>query len=314
MKKYVLTVTLNPAIDKMVSFENITSGEIFDPKRKITSAGGKGLNISRTLKNLKNNTFAMGIAGGKAGQHIRQLLKKEGIRSNFVYVNQETRTNVTILNTKTNDQKRIMGPGPKVRSKDITRFKQRYKAYLKKSCVVVLAGRNALGASDHLYAQLIRLADRYRIPCVLDTSGDALKCGLKARPLIINPNLQEAQSVFGGDLDTIAKIKKCIHQFHNLGISIIFITLGSDGAICSDGKEIWHCQPPKIKMVNDVGCGDAFLGGFVHAYLKNKPFKEALRFAAACGTANCLEATPGLISQKNVLQLFKRIRLKKLPK
>jgi len=241
-----------------------------------------------------------------------QLLDKEKINSDFVYTEGEARINITVVGGTVKKNKRVMGVGPDVTVKYIKQFKQKYEALLKKSYAVVLSGKKANGTSDEIYAQLIRLAQKYDVLVVLDASEEALIKGLKAKPDMISPNLAEAQKALNQKLNSMNKIKEGIAQFHKMGIKIVLLTLGNRGAICSNGINLWHCQPPTVKIIHDVGCGDAFLGGFLYSYLKGASFRSAVGMASACGSANGQEVIPGLISKKNVLQLLKRIKVKKL--
>ena len=68
MPKSILTVTLNPALDKTVQIKNFHTGYDFRGEKIDLSAGGKGLNVSRTLKILGQRTIATGFLGGFSGR------------------------------------------------------------------------------------------------------------------------------------------------------------------------------------------------------------------------------------------------------
>ncbi len=300
-KKYILTVTLNPALDKISS-----------RGRVLISAGGKGINVARALESLGLKTCSMGFLGGTSGKILKNILRKEGLNSDFVSIQGETRINVTMENPRTLVKERFLSLGPKLHKSEIEQFKEKYIQLLSKSYGVVFSGRNALGASPSFYAHLVKLAREANIPTVVDTSGVPLELALKAKPWMIKPNLMEAEEVLGRKLNTKVLLKQALRQFHRLGVEIVLLSLGNKGAVGSNGKEMWLVQAPKIKVKNEVGCGDAMVAGFLFAYLKNDSFYEIMKCAVAAGTSNGLSLTPGAIDQRALGGILKRVQIKEL--
>jgi len=308
----ILTVTLSPALDQTVTIPRFYEGKTYASTGQVLAAGGKGVNVSRALHNLKLKTCALGLLGGSAGETFRRLLVRERITHDFVSVKGETRTNLTIVDPQSRSRTRIVEAGPKVSRAEIQRFKKVYKTWLKRSCFVVLSGRNAYGAPDALYADLIDLAKRENVPSILDTSGLSLKTGLKAKPFMIKLNAEEAQEILGFRLDTLPRLKKGVGQFHRLGVGMVVISMNRDGAVGSVHGEMWYGRPPKIRVKNDVGCGDALIGGFLYAYLCRRPFREVIRCAVAAGTASALTLTPGNICREDFNKFLKTVSVQRL--
>ena len=92
----------------------------------------------------------------------------------------------------------------------------------------------------------------------------------------------------------------------------MIISVGARGAAASDGKGFWQAVPPKIKMVNTVGCGDALVAGVLSVLLKDGPFDEAVRFGVASGTANAMSIHPGSFTRQQVLDLAGRVTIRRL--
>src|SRR3989338_3347340 len=264
MKKYVLTVTLNPAIDKIVSIPNFCLGKDFFQRDASLSPGGKGINVSRALKYLGVPALATGLIGGTTGKFVERYLNRERIANDFSYVAFETRISLTINDPIRKLETRILEPGHAVPPKDLKQFNAKFRKLLRRTHCVVLAGRVPRGISDRIYAKLIAIARQRNVPVFLDTHGPALRAGIKARPFAIKPNLKEAEDVLSMRLNSLTKIKQAINNFHKLGVQLVIISMAARGAVVSNGKEMLLVQPPPVKVKSQVGCGDSFVAGCVY--------------------------------------------------
>ena len=310
MQRHILTVTLNPAIDKTVSVSNFRIGKDFREQQLHLSAGGKGLNISRTLKHLGNSSIATGFIGGPAGLYITRQLNSERIKHNFTPIEGNTRTSLTVIDPKNKKITRVLERGPKVSSKELRAFKKHFGLLLSRASFVLFSGRNIPGVPESIYGELISIAKRHGVKTILDTSGKALTLGLKRKPFMVKPNIEEAEHVLRKKIRSFSGLKGALKHFHNLGIQIVAITMGSQGAIVSDRNQIILARPPKIVRKNPVGCGDAFLAGFILSFERKKNLKEALRLGVGCGAANAASINPGFIKRSTLNNLIKKIRFK----
>ncbi len=207
---------------------------------------------------------------------------------------------------------RVLSRGPRVEHRDLKSFLKKLDELLKQACIVVISGRNPPGISESFYVRLIRQIEQQNILVVVDTSGEALRWAIKAKPFMIKPNLEEAEEVLRFKIKSFTDIKRAIREFHRKGVSVVAVTMGSKGAVVSNGQEIWLAQPPKLKIKNEVGCGDAFVAGFLYGHVQHLSFKECVRLASASGASNTASLIPGNISKKLIRQLSPRIRFKKI--
>ncbi len=312
MKRIVLTVTINPAIDKTVYVDNFSVGKDFREIALYESAGGKGINVARTLRYLGVPCIAAGFLGGYSGEYIKHELDRERIEYEFTPIKNNTRTSLTIMDSKTNTITRILERGPKISSKEKVQFKKDYLRLLKFCDFVTLSGRIVPGVDDAYYAELVIIAQKNGVRTVFDTSGSALVAGLKKKPFMIKPNLHEAEYALNRRIRSLSAVKKAIKDFQRMGISIVAITMGSKGAVVSDSQDIILAKPPKIKRKNPVGCGDAFIAGFLYAYSNSIRFSTAVKSAVACGAVNAVSITPGLISKKQLQKSLPKVTLSRL--
>jgi len=329
MNKYILTVTLNPAIDKTILVDPLGPHPDGDGKHEFISAGGKGINVARVLKQLHQRVMATGLYGGVNGRLFYKLLQKEKISFSFVKIQGETRINLTLLDYKYGHQKRVIEEGPFVTPQEIRRFEKRFQRLCKKARGVVFAGREMKQhqKKERIYGRLIQYVQRKGIAVLLDTSGLALQRALRIKPLIVKPNLQEAEDAVGFPLKTLTQVKKAIAVMHRQGIPIILLTMGERGAVCSNGQEIlrithlpagrvgslWEQAGPVQKTMWDVGCGDAFAAGFFVSYLRRKSFRESVRLAAAAALASTKGGhIPGKFLLRDFSQAMKKIMIRNL--
>jgi len=276
----------------------------------IWGAGGKGLNVSRVLHHLGLPTLAFGCVGGTTGFLIKEMIKEERIPFQFILGRYQTRINITIMDPQQKKSVRILSKGEAVASKDIRALRQVFCKNLPSASMAVLSGRLASGVQDSLYFELITLAQRQGVPCFLDAHGPVFKLGLKAKPFAIKPNRKEAEWIVGEKLNSLKKIKQALKYFFDLGVKIVLLSLGPQGAMATEGSQVWLASPPEIKGGHGVGCGDALLAGFIFSLQKKLSFPQALQLAVAAGTANMLALKPGDIWPQDIYSLLNKVKIR----
>src|SRR2546429_1713611 len=143
----IITVTLNAAIDRTLSVPNFRLGRRHRTVEQRTMAGGKGVNIARTLKTLGQPVIATGFAGGPTGTRIVEQLTEESILNDFVRIREESRTNLSVLDPTTGEQTEINERGPGVSGKELELFRDKLIYLARGADVVVFAG--SLRSEEH---------------------------------------------------------------------------------------------------------------------------------------------------------------------
>lgn len=308
----VVTVTLNPAIDKTVVVPNFRPERVVRAREVYIYPSGKGVNVARVLVRLDVPVICLGFVGGHFGKFLVDGLTREGIEHDFTTVSDETRINLTIRDPETGLEVHLVEPGSKVTEEDWRRFVETYKRHLEGASWVVLCGSLPPGAPVDAYAQLIAIANEKGIRCALDTSGEALRRGVEAKPKLVKPNRQELAELVGSELANGEGFRSAVTKVHELGVDIVVVSLGKEGAIGSDGTNLWKATPLPVKVVNTIGSGDALLGGLIFALLKEMPFEEALKFAVATGTANTLVDGPCYIDLRDLHEIWSETSVRRL--
>jgi 1-phosphofructokinase family hexose kinase len=193
----IITVTLNAAIDKSLSVPNFRLGRRHRTVEQRTMAGGKGVNVARTLKALGQPVIATGFAGGITGTHIVEQLTDEAILNDFVRIREESRTNTSVLDPTTGEQTEINERGPSVSEGEIELFADKLLYLARGAAIVVFAGSLPRGVEPEIYASLIRDLARMEITTVIDTDGEPLHHAVRAEPDVVSPNVLEAEELVG---------------------------------------------------------------------------------------------------------------------
>ncbi|KJU85316.1 1-phosphofructokinase [Candidatus Magnetobacterium bavaricum] len=308
----IITVTLNPSIDRTLRVDDFRVGGINRGQALMTCPGGKGINVSRAVARMGVEGIALGLVGGRTGGMIVEMLRHEGVDFRYVEVGQESRNCYGILD-ETNATETILNElGPVVSDSELSRFKALYAETVIEGAIVVLSGSMARGMADDLYAELISIAHHKQARVLLDTSGRALDRGIAALPDFLKINAAELNEITGRVGSTLEETTSDVQRLLNLGISAVVITRGRDDALAFTADTAWRVTPPQVAAVNTWGSGDCVVAGMAVALANNTTLQQALRLAIASGTANTLCYGAGFISMAKVNELAEGVVIRDL--
>lgn len=308
----IVTVTLNASIDKAYYLNSpVKDGTVHRVSVVDNSAGGKGLNASRAIATLNYPVCATGFVGGNNGRYLVELAHKDGITSDFIYTEQETRSCINILEPN-GQSTEFLEPGQPILTKDFLAFKAKLAELAKNAEVVTFNGSIPKGISAANYKELIEETMASGVPCILDASGLLLTSCIDVLPTMIKPNTDEIGQLLGRKVSTEDEIIKAAQELYKRGIKIVVISLGAQGALMVSDEGTFRATPPKIKVINPVGAGDTLVGSFAVALAQKKPTSECLVFALSCATASCLSTGTGRFDQGVAAELQKQVSIKKI--
>ena len=281
----IYTVTLNPTLDRTIHFPRLAVGELNRATSTRTDLSGKGINVSIALHLYGIDSVMMGLCAGVTGRILVEGLRDGGYACDFVVVDGETRSNITVIDDARGVTTKLNEPGPTITPDDLRTFEARLTANVTKGDICVFSGNLPPGAPANTYARLITALKSCGVLTVLDTSGDALVAGCTAGPDFLKPNLVEAVELVSMPFESEQELIEGIQAIRALGRGRILLSLGSQGAAYGDGDGIWLAQPPEITEVSAVGAGDASMAGALAAWTRHLPAGEIVRWAVASGTA-----------------------------
>ena len=302
----IVTVTLNPAIDRTLLVPNFQLGQRHRASVGFTSAGGKGINVARALKRLGTPVVCTGLAGGRTGTLLVEDLTSEGILNDFVRIRDESRTSTAVLDPTSNAYTEINEWGPEVGEDELDTLRDKL-LYLSQSAeFLVFAGSLPRGLQPEVYAELIREANRRQLLTVLDTEGEALRLGIEAEPYLVSPNMPEAEGLVGHEFVDEEDLASGLDEIAALGARNVLITLetGCYALLREDRTEIrLRATAPPVEPISAVGAGDTLLAGFIAARSAGRPFEEAVKIGVGAGAASVLEAGAGRVDPREASRL-----------
>ena len=279
----IYSVTLNPSIDFIVRVKDFQLGETNRAYEDNFFAGGKGIMVSKLLKNVKTDCVNLGFLGGFTGTFIEQNLKKLNILSDFVTVNENTRVNVKL---KTETETEINCQGPKISDNEKEEFLDKIRK-IKSDDFVILSGSVPSNLGNDFYITIIEILNKNGVKFTLDSSGETFSKSLKYKPFLIKPNKDELKEYARIEFKNNQEIVNYVRENLVDKAEHVIISLGGEGALYIDKKFSLFAYPLRVKenVVNTVGAGDSVVAGFVNYMLKHNDVDRAFRFAVACGTA-----------------------------
>ncbi|MEA5078299.1 MAG: 1-phosphofructokinase [Anaerolineaceae bacterium] len=312
MKEKVLSVTLNPSIDKTIQVEELKPYELNRVLASRVDPGGKGINVAKALKNFGVEAVATGLIAGKNGQNMLEELQQAGITLDFYEIEGETRTNIKIVDLDNQKTTEINEKGFLVTEKDLNGFREKYQSLLKFTDVVVLSGSLPPGIPSDFYYECISLAKLLGKKVILDADGDALKQGLLAAPFAIKPNLQELETILELKLNDLNAIIDAAKQFIQKGIEIVIVSIGADGAVIGNKDHFYKADTWPVKVKGATGSGDSMVAALAYSILKNSSLEEIARITTAAGTITASKDGSQICDLNDVLNSLNRVELHKI--
>jgi tagatose 6-phosphate kinase len=306
----------NPALDRRLRVSSLRVGEVNRAWSVESLPGGKAAHVAMAFAALGGTPVWTGFLGGAIGQQCSAGLRALGINVAAVPTTVPTRVNLELIEDS-GMVTEILEPGAApTLQEQAGMIELCAKAFdgAWKGSLLVISGSLPSGMDAGFYASLITAARAAGSEVFLDTSGDWLLRSLQEHPQFVKINSSEAAVLVQPSEDPRDSAIAAARELLKRGAKSAAITLGEDGLVWLEtgNGPLWTARPPKLDCVSPVGCGDTTFAGFAHASLNRISGAGAIRFAAACGAANCLAKQAGRISMLDVQSLAPRIHVERL--
>ena len=299
----IYTLTLNPALDYDMYLDEDLKLEHLNLAREVNfRAGGKGINVSKVLKNLGVESTAIGFVAGFVGDFIIKDLEKERIKTEFVELEGYTRINVKV---NANDKEtELTGVSPEIPKEKLEELIEKMSG-LKDGDILVLSGSIPSSISRSIYKELSEKV-KADVEIVLDTRGNLLQENMHNN-FFIKPNIHELREMFGGKIETKYEIVEKCKFFLERGIKNVILSRGGEGALLINKDCVLEASVPKGNLINSIGAGDSMVAGFIAGYVKGMPLEDSFKLAVASGSATAYSY--GLAEEELVNRLYNEINI-----
>ncbi len=309
----ILTVTLNAAVARTLVVPSLTLGHRHRAPESVTLAGGKGINVARSLRTLGVPVLATGFVGGRNGDAIRDGLSEAAIPFDLVEIEQHSRTSTAIIDPMAGMQTEINEYGPEVSTAETREFSRRLEHLMEYATAVVFAGSVPPNLEESFLVGLVRRARERGLYTVVDSPPSTLRAALKADPSLVSPNQHEAESVVGFDFIEGGDFPRGLSRLVELGAEGACITSREGHSYLTTADGIVSALAPNIESVSTIGSGDAYLAGLLAGLLHRKLSPvEAVRLAAGCAAANAETLGAGLFEVRRAEELAEAVEIEVL--
>jgi 1-phosphofructokinase family hexose kinase len=310
MTKDILTLTVNPAIDRTITVDRLVFEDRAYILSKSDAAGGRGINAARVLTNFGANVVAI-TTSGRQDHKFEEQLRQDSFGKEIVKIRHNIRINLTItdrqgLSVKLNEV------GPIVTQAEQNRILKGVETHLPGSSWLMLCGSLPPGVDAHFYTKLIALAAKHKVETLLDTDGDALLHGMEGEPTVVKPNQSEAERLLNRALITRAQFIEAVQQIKAMGAQSAVLSLGGRGAVAASREGVLEAVPPQVEALSPIGAGDAMAAALVWALDRGESFGEALRWGVAAGTASSKLPGINLANLEQTKEIYPRTQLTKI--
>jgi tagatose 6-phosphate kinase len=308
----IVTVTLNPMLDKTVFVDSIARGRIQRADRVSAVVGGKGVNVARQLLTWNCESTATGFLGGEIGTLIERMLADEKIPQSFVRVKGMTREGVTYVehdHTMTS----IFEPPHEVTREEVEMISRHLTTLLEGTGWMIFSGSSPWHVTDDIYPVGIAAARRHGVRTVLDSYGETFSRAVVLGPDIVKPNREEFEQTFGATLQSEKDVVAGLRHMTGVGVKLAIITDGPRPSYAATSGSIWKITPPQVRVVDATGSGDSCIAGVVFGSTQGWGIEQQLVFGIAAGAANARRRSVADAPRDEVESLMTEVHLETIP-
>lgn len=302
----IYTITVNPSIDYVLQLKNLNTGEVNRTQSDVKLPGGKGINVSRIMKELNIDSTALGFVGGATGSMFEELLSQHSLKTSFTRVKEDTRINVKVNAIEQNEETEINGTGPFVSDEEQTNFMDNLNE-IGKGDIVVMAGSLSKNLNTNFYLDIAEKIQKQGAEFIIDTTGQALLDTLPLHPLVVKPNHHELADLFKVTFKDEQEIILYARKLLDKGAKHVLVSMAGDGALLVTKDKAYKANAPKGTVINSVGAGDSMIAGFAGTFMETNDPIESFHMGAACGSATAF--SQDIAIKEKIDEVYKEISI-----
>lgn len=309
----IFTVTLNPAIDKTVVIPSFRVDTVNRIGQMRIDVGGKGINVSKCLKNLGLDTMAAAFLGGAGGVQSLELMKEAGLTPLIVDVpGGNTRTNLKIIDPELHQNTDINEPGPQVNEALMNQLRDAIAEKMNPGDVVILAGSLPKGAETGTYAAWAKFFREKGAVVFMDADGESLRLGLEAAPYMVKPNNEELARLLGKELSTMEDLIAAGKELLKKGVKDVVISMGGDGALFVTEDKVIRANPLKVPVRSTVGAGDSMVAALAYGFDQKLPREQTIKLSIAISAASVMCDGTQAPDVETIKELYQKVTIEEV--
>jgi 1-phosphofructokinase len=308
----IATVTLNSALDRILFLRRFRMGRRIVADNSVTAVGGKGTVVASLLRLLDAETRAFGMIAGPAGHILCALLDKADVPYEFIEADGDTRINTVLVDTEAEIQTTVIVESLRVNEGHLDKMEALVRQQASEIPYWAFSGSLPPGAPPDYWARLIGTAKEAGATVLLDTSGEALRQGLRARPLLIKPNLPELEEVCGRSLPSLEHVRDAAESLLNDGPEWVIATLGEQGLLAVSQEASYSIRPLPVPVVSTSGAGDGVVAGITLGLERGADMASAIRLGAAVAASVVTQSGTAACVPADVETYFREIQIERL--
>lgn len=317
----ILTITPNPSVDISYRIDHLAIDDVNRCSNIRKTAGGKGLNVTRVLNQLRADVEASGFVGGVLGDFILGELSSLGVKNSFVRTKSNTRNCIAILHDNGN-QTEILEDSEAIESIYEEVFLDELEEKMDGKNIITCSGSLPIGVSDNFYTDIVDKSNDLGKKIIVDTSGRQLEKVIlnEKKAFAIKPNIDEIRDLLikndkDFNKDTIINSNNISDILSNKifdGIELILLSAGKDGGYFKYKNDVFKIRIPRVKALNPVGSGDSTVAGLAYGLSEGRSINESIKIAMTCGILNAMQEETGYIDIKKFDDIYSEIYIDKL--
>ena len=308
----ITSISLNPSIDRTLTVDSVVTGGLNRVLASNDVAAGKGINVALTVSALGLDAECVGFMYRDSQRLFEKRLMVNSTAYDFIWREGSARTNIKVFDQSAGAVTEFNETGPEVDEKTLEEMTDLVCRHAENSDYLILTGSLPPGCPDDYYRTLIRAVEGLGCRCVLDADGERLKRGLEAKPFMIKPNRYELETMTGGHLDSIAQIRDAARHYIHMGVEVVAVSLGPDGALILQGDEALYAPTMNVEVKSTVGAGDSMVAALVAGFMAENDLEETFRMGMACATARCMTEGYRIVDKTVYRALMDMVKIERI--
>lgn len=302
----IYTVTMNPSVEFVTGVSDFQLNQINTSKFDLMLPSGKGINVSRILKQLGLPSIATGFTGGYTGEFIEDWLKREDIKSEFIDIDDNTRINVQIIGD-TNST--IESKGPSISHQKLQELLY-YLSRVKEGDIVFLSTSFPRNITESVINRMIAICKSNKANFVMDIDEYYLEEFLEQGPIVSNVSVKCLEHIFKTDIKSEKDLLDLKDKIFSINSKFIIVPFVDNKVYLFANKEIYSFAINEKYNEKKEPYIDSIIAGFIGTYIRTSDYLESFKMGNAA--ANATLKTKDLAKKYQIKNMYENIEIQKL--